>query len=280
MLRRDSIVGTLTVALALCVVCSVIVSGAAVGLRSRQEANRKLERQRNILAAAGLLEEEGVDVKSLYAERVTPRMFDFTEEKFVDASAEEIEEFDAEEIAEAKDTSIDLPEGDPAGIGRRENRTVVYLVNDSAGELDKLVLPVRGKGLWSTLYGFLAVEADGETIAGLTFYEHGETPGLGGEVDNERWKQQWPGKSIYGDDGEIAVEVVKGVAQDEAHQVDGLSGATITTRGVNNLVHFWLGEQGFGPLLQEVQAGEIETPAPSTVPPSTTAAASRTQTNA
>lgn len=259
MLRRDSIAGTLTVALVLCVVCSVVVSGAAVGLRSLQEANKEQERHRNILAAAGLLE-EGADVATLYEERVVPRMYDLKDSKFVDASAEEIAEFNPLAAAESPETSIDLEGDDPAGIGRRENQTIVYLIRDEQGKLSKVVLPVRGKGLWSTLYGFLAVESDGETVAGLTFYQHGETPGLGGEVDNQRWKEQWPGKEIYDAAGDVAVEVVKGTAHDAKTQVDGLSGATITTRGVNNLVHFWLGERGFAGLLKQLKQGDVSVP--------------------
>ena len=128
------------------------------------------------------------------------------------------------------------------------------------GELDKIILPIRGYGLWSTLYGFMALESDGNTIAGLGFYEHGETPGLGGEVDNPRWKSIWPGKLVY-QGNDVAIEVLKGAVRadsDQAQwQVDGLSGATLTTKGVDNLVKYWLGEQGFKPLLDNLRQGEV-----------------------
>ncbi|MGB0764601.1 MAG: NADH:ubiquinone reductase (Na(+)-transporting) subunit C, partial [Luminiphilus sp.] len=114
-------------------------------------------------------------------------------------------------------------------------------------------------GLWSTLYGFVALESDGNTIAGLGFYEHKETPGLGGEVDNPRWKNLWKGKQVYRD-GAVAISVVKGSVDqgsDAANwQVDGLSGATLTSRGVSNLVQYWLGEDGFEPYLRNLREGD------------------------
>ena len=98
---------------------------------------------------------------------------------------------------------------------------------------------------------------DGNSVLGLTFYEHAETPGLGGEVDNPRWKAQWPGKQIMDDGGNIKLHILKGKAeQPDAYTVDGLSGATLTTRGVDNLIHYWLGEHGFGPYLARIRAGE------------------------
>ncbi len=124
-----------------------------------------------------------------------------------------------------------------------------------------MILPVRGYGLWSTLYGFLALESDGNTIAGLGFYEHGETPGLGGEVDNPRWKAQWPGKEVY-EDGDPVIRLIKGSVDPNAanaeHKVDGLAGATLTSKGVTNLLQFWLGERGFKPFLDNLKSGEVQ----------------------
>ena len=141
---------------------------------------------------------------------------------------------------------------------RREDQALVYLVRDDAGGLDKIILPIRGYGLWSTMYGFMALESDGNTVAGLGFYEHGETPGLGGEIDNPNWKAIWPGKQVYEGD-QVAIQVLKGsvpMGSDEKQwQVDGLSGATLTTKGVDKLVRYWLGEQGFKPLLENLRRG-------------------------
>ena len=148
---------------------------------------------------------------------------------------------------------------DIARLGRRENYSQVYLVQSPQGEIEKVILPIRGAGLWSTLYGFIALESDANTVAGLGFYEHGETPGLGGEVDNPRWIAHWPGKQVYRD-GDVALGLIKGSVDPSSPkarwQVDGLAGATLTARGVTNLVHFWLGENGFEPFLNNLKSGE------------------------
>jgi len=120
------------------------------------------------------------------------------------------------------------------------------------GELQAMIFPIEGKGLWSTLYGYIALAPDANTVVGITFYDHGETPGLGGEVDNPRWKSLWPGRKVFDERGNPVIQVKKGSAGPPAkdpHQVDGLSGATLTSRGVTALVQFWLGENGYGPYL-------------------------------
>jgi Na+-transporting NADH:ubiquinone oxidoreductase subunit C len=134
---------------------------------------------------------------------------------------------------------------DVAGIGGyREKYSMVYRIKDEQGNLVKYVFPIRGSGLWSVLKGFISLEKDLQTIAGITFYEHAETPGLGGEVDNPSWKNKWPDKKVYGEDGEVKIKVAKGAGSGE-YQVDGLSGATITSRGVSNMLEFWMGDSGF-----------------------------------
>ena len=100
------------------------------------------------------------------------------------------------------------------------------------------------------MQGYMALEPDLETVAGLTFYAHGETPGLGGEITNPRWKAKWPGKEIY-KDGEVELSVKKGAGSNDEYAVDALSGATITSNGVTNLVHFWMGENGYGPYIAQ-----------------------------
>jgi|TARA_R100000900_G_scaffold13099_1_gene11331 Na+-transporting NADH:ubiquinone oxidoreductase subunit C len=254
--KNDGIGKTLLVAFAICIVCSVVVSTAAVVLKPAQEANKTLDRKRNILAAAGMLE-PGRSVEEQFAQ-VQTRVIDLKTGEFTDQRNPE----NYEPVKAAKDPSqsIDLSqEEDIAGIGRRENYALVYLVEGSGGDLDKVILPVRGYGLWSTLYGFIALESDLNTIAGLGFYEHGETPGLGGEVDNPRWKALWPGKQVYRD-GEVEIELIKGSVEPDnpraEWRVDGLSGATLTSRGVTHLVQFWLGEQGYQPFLNNLKSGE------------------------
>lgn len=256
MSSHDSIGRIIRVAFALCIVCSVVVSTAAVVLKPAQEANKDLDRKRNILAAAGMLE-EGKTVDELFA-RIETHYVDLRSGEYADSVPAGYEQ-----RAASKDPSLstDLSEdADIAKIGRRADYAEVYLVRNASGDLDKVILPVHGYGLWSTLYGFIALESDANTIAGLGFYEHGETPGLGGEVDNPRWKSQWPGKQAYRD-GEVEIALAKGSVDssspDAKWRVDGLSGATLTSRGVTNLVHFWLGERGFGPYLDNLKTGSV-----------------------
>lgn len=254
MSSNDGIGKILGVALALCIVCSVIVSTAAVVLKPAQEANVSLDRKRNILQAAGMLE-EGRSVEEQFA---------VIEERFVDiASGQFTDAVDAgyDQRAASKDLNLSrsVPGEDIAKINRQAKVAQVYLVRGDAGDVEKVILPVHGYGLWSTLYGFLALESDGNTVAGLGFYDHGETPGLGGEVDNPRWKALWPGKQVYRD-GEVELSLLKGSVDSTSKsadwEVDGLAGATLTSRGVTNLISFWLGDNGFAPFLENLRKGE------------------------
>jgi Na+-transporting NADH:ubiquinone oxidoreductase subunit C len=253
---NDSIKKTLIVAFSLCIVCSVIVSTAAVVLKPAQEANKTLDRKRNILAAAGMLQ-EGVSVEDQF-QQVTARVVDMRTGRFADDV--DPDNFDQRKAAKDPAQSDRLTaEQDQAKISRREHYAIVYLVQDGSGEIDKVILPVHGYGLWSTLYGYVALESDGNTVAGLGFYEHAETPGLGGEVDNPRWKAFWPGKQVY-KDGQVELGLIKGSVDpgnaNAPWQVDGLAGATLTANGVTNLVQFWLGENGFQPFLNNLKTGE------------------------
>ena len=256
MSSNDSTTKTLIVAFSLSIVCAVFVSAAAVMLKPIQEVNKTLDRKRNILAAAGMLE-EGKSVEEQFSQ-VSTRVVDLRTGKFTDDI--EAQKYDQRKASKDPAMSKELSDDeDLAKVSRRENYSLVYMVEDDAGDIDKIILPIHGYGLWSTLYGFIALESDANTVAGLGFYEHGETPGLGGEVDNPRWKGIWPGKQVYRD-GDVALGLIKGSvnsASDNAPwQVDGLAGATLTARGVTNLVRFWLGENGFEPFLKNLNAGE------------------------
>ncbi|MDG2328266.1 MAG: Na(+)-translocating NADH-quinone reductase subunit C [Halioglobus sp.] len=256
MSSNDSIKKTLIVAFSLCIVCSVIVSTAAVMLKPAQQANQSLDRKRNILAAAGMLD-ENISIDEQFA-KMTPRVVDLRTGKFSDAV--DAEGYNERKAAKdpAQSDALSSSE-DIAKVFRREHYAVVYVANDTQGVVDKIILPIRGYGLWGTLYGFIALEGDASTVAGIGFYEHKETPGLGGEVDNPRWKGLWPGKQVY-KDGELEIAVVKGTVDPSApgadYQVDGMAGATLTTRGVSNLVQFWLGDNGFAPFLNNLKSGE------------------------
>ncbi|WP_068826309.1 Na(+)-translocating NADH-quinone reductase subunit C [Pseudomonas sp. BMS12] len=260
MANKESTVRTLTVAVLVCLVCSVFVAGAAVALKPTQLENRQLDKQRSILAIAGLGEAgmTAKQVKALFGERIQAKVVDLRNGTFSDAQNPAT--FDPLKAAKDPKLSEALSgEQDIASIKRREDFSTVYMVEQD-GQLQTLILPVRGYGLWSTLHGFIAVKGDLNTVVGFGFYQHGETPGLGGEVDNPKWKGLWVGKSLFDENGELAVEIIKGGVDPQSpkavHQVDALAGATLTSKGVNNLLHFWLGENGFGPFLAKLGKGE------------------------
>jgi len=261
-MSNDSIGKTVFVAGVLCLVCSVIVAGSAVLLKPIQTENRLLDKQKNILAAAGLLNERE-SVKTAF-EKIETRLVNVSEGRF--ATPEELSEigvtdvnlYDPRKAAKITGSNVMLSsEQDIASIKMRARYYPVYLHRDSTGKLDKIILPIHGYGLWSTLYGFVALKNDFNTVVGLGFYEHAETPGLGGEVDNPKWKALWPGKKIYDDQNNVSIALVKGNVDksrpEAVHQVDALSGATLTSHGVSNLTQFWLGKEGFGPFLEKLR---------------------------
>jgi Na+-transporting NADH:ubiquinone oxidoreductase subunit C len=258
--QKESTTRTLVVALLVCLVCSVFVAGAAVALKPTQVDNRLLDKQRSILAIAGLGDPgmSSAQVKEMFNGTISAKLVDLQTGKFSDAK--DPVTFDPLKASKDPQTSSVLPGNqDIASIKRLEHYSTVYVV-EKDGELDTLILPVRGYGLWSTLYGFIAVKGDLNTVVGMGFYQHGETPGLGGEVDNPKWTGQWPGKKLFDDSGDLAVQVVKGGVDPQSpraeHQVDGLAGATLTGNGVDHLLKFWLGQNGFGPFIANLRAGE------------------------
>jgi len=254
---NDSIKKTFGVAATLCVVCAIVVSSAAVLLREAQEANKLLDLKTNILASAGLLQ-AGVDVETQF-EQITTRIVDMETGRYADSDAVDAKTYDQRKASKDPALSVELSgEEDIAKIKRRAKYSVVYTVESEQG-IEKIILPIKGYGLWSTMYGFLALESDFQTVAGIGFYEHGETPGLGGEIDNPNWKASWIGKQAYSQ-GDLVLSVIKGRVDTERagseSQIDGLAGATLTTKGVDNLLKYWLGEQGFQPLISYLKSGE------------------------
>ncbi|HMO14436.1 MAG TPA: Na(+)-translocating NADH-quinone reductase subunit C [Pirellulaceae bacterium] len=270
-MSRDGIPNTIIVALCTCLVCSFLVSAAAIGLRDRQDRNRSLDIKSNIVSVAGFSSEEirdGGGVEEMFRKRIQPMIINLeTGEEAVEevmklfnfASADEAyskyDQFKASKapLSEGKANALKRSD-DIAGISNLEKYGFVYLLTDEAQNVKKYILPIRGRGLWSTLKGFIALDPDLQTVAGLTYYEHAETPGLGGEVDNPGWKKSWIGKKVYAaegklnDDGslpDVKLNVAKGTADNE-FSVDGLAGATITARGVSEMVQFWLNESGYG----------------------------------
>lgn len=257
MSNKESTSRTLKVALAVSLVSSVFVAGAAVSLKPLQTQNRLLDKQRSIAAIAGMGGRElpAAQVRALFGETIKARLVNLETGEFAD-------DFDAvtfDPLKAAKDPQLSSAlrgSDDIALIKRRERFTTVYMVEQD-GKLESLILPVRGYGLWSTLHGFMAVKGDLNTVVGFGFYQHAETPGLGGEVDNPNWKAMWPGKTLFDDSGKPVIQIVKGgvdpASPSAGHQVDALAGATLTSNGVDRLLQFWLGEQGFGPYLAKLR---------------------------
>jgi Na+-transporting NADH:ubiquinone oxidoreductase subunit C len=245
----DGIVKTVIVATALCFVCSMVVSFAAVNLKSIQEVNKAIDKQKNILQVAGVYH-EGIDVNKTFSS-FQPLVVDLNSGKFTDKFDPSI--FDDKKAAQDPLLSVSL-ENDPASIGRRTNYATIYLLKKDDGSLDKVILPIHGYGLWSTLYGFIALENNLNDIFGLQFYQHAETPGLGAEVDNPKWKSQWKGKKLNNENGELMIQVAK-TQKYKDHHIDALAGATLTSNGVDNLVKFWMGKDGFQKFLNNLKNG-------------------------
>lgn len=257
MSNKESTGRTLFVALAVSLVASVFVAGSAIALKPVQIENRLLDKQRSILAIAGLGEDKlsSAQVKDLFNSRIKARVIDLNSGEYKD----DLDPVTFDPLKAAKDpktSNVLKGSEDLALIKRREQFTTVYMV-EKDGQLESLILPIRGYGLWSTLHGFLAIKPDLNTVVGLGFYQHAETPGLGGEVDNPKWRGMWPGKTLFNEDGKPIVKIVKGgvdpSSPDAGHQVDALAGATLTSNGVDRLLQFWLGEQGFGPYLAKLR---------------------------
>jgi Na+-transporting NADH:ubiquinone oxidoreductase subunit C len=243
---RDSISNTLIVAIGLSLVCSIVVSSAAIVLKPVQIRNAELYRQQIILDVAGLME-PGADVDALF-ESIETRTVDIETGTYTDAG---------DPVA-----TVTIPgDLDTAGIAQRAAFMDVYLVRDG-DRVDQVILPVHGKGLWSTMLGYLAVAPDGNTIRGLRFYSHGETPGLGDQMDKESWRAQVVGKVIYDSSGEPEIHVIKGVVPDgisgAEHMLDGMAGATLTGNGITGLLQYWTGSHGFGPYLANFREGTTE----------------------
>lgn len=268
MLPKDSISNTFLVSIVLCVVCSLVVSAAAVNLRPLQKTNRELDIMKNVLEVSGLLDGKSVnrmsnnELTDLFESRIERRLVELSSGDFV---SDPDSDFDPNRARRDKDLQEPVRGSFSIGISNREPKTWVYLVKDEEGDrIERVILPIYGMGLWSTLFGFVSINSDLRTVAGLTFYDHAETPGLGGEVDNPAWKAKWPGRRIWETDSEptdsnLKIGVAKGAPSDSnaPYQVDGLSGATITSRGVDSMLKYWFSQEGFGNFLTETLASKV-----------------------
>ncbi len=268
-LGNDSLEKTIAIAVALCLVCAVLVSFAAVALKPLQIDNKAADMKKNILDVAGLLE-EGANINTAFAEKIEAKIVDLETGAYVENI--NADEYDQRKAAKDPAQSIAIPKDkDIAHIRVKAKYAKVFLVKDG-GKLKSIILPMHGYGLWSTLYGFLSLEADGQTVQSINFYDQQETPGLGGEVVNPNWRALWKGKKVYAESeqhsadkgsiseasvGEPALSLIKGAVDTtrpgSQYQVDGLAGATLTSTGVTNLVRYWMGDEGFAPYLKKVR---------------------------
>lgn len=226
-LPNDSPAKALGVALLVALACAFVVSVTAVTLRPLQKANRLADSAAHMLE---LLETLGAGIPDT-------RLVDLSTGAYVSRDP---------------GTRTELPDNrDLAGLGSREDVATVFELRDG-GLLRLVILPVRGAGYQSVLKGYLALKADLNTVAALTFYEQDETLGMGARVEDDAWQALWPGKQITDAEGVIRIKVVKGAGAG-VHEVDGISGATRTGNGVTNLLQFWLGPDGYGPYLDRLK---------------------------
>lgn len=257
MSSKESFGKTLGVVVSVCLVCSIVVAGAAIGLRPQKEANALLDKQTNILDAAGMLEKAGSDVVGTFNKFVEPKVWDLDSGQFTDTFHGATDPALYDQYKSVRKDGI-RPANDFAKLIRRPNKVSVYYVKDESGKVQSIVLPINGSGLWNMMYAFLAVAPDGNTIQSLVYYDHKETPGLGGEIQNPQWKATWPGKKLFDASGNVAIKIVKGGAKKgDAHGIDALSGATLTSQGVEKSLQYWLGENGYGPFLTKVRNGSL-----------------------
>jgi len=253
-LSNDSLEKTINVALALCLVCAVLVSISFVALRPLQIHNKGLDMKKNILDVAGLLDED-TDIDQAFRERIESKVVDLKTGEYVDNI--NVDDYDQRKAAKDPAQNEAIPaDKDIASIRFKAKYTKIYFVKNG-DQLQSIILPINGYGLWSTMYGFLALEPDARTVQSINLYDQAETPGLGGEVVNPNWRALWKGKKVYTDTGDVALTLVKGSVDesraDAVYKVDGLAGATLTSRGVSNLIQYWMGPEGFATYLNKIR---------------------------
>ena len=259
--RLDSTRYTVLFATAVSIVCALLVSAAAVGLRDRQEANALLYKQKNVLLAAGLVKPgeapSTAEINAIFERRIRVRAVDLQTGQVLPEGQFDVANYEPRRARNDPVQSRAVAPND-AQIARLPKIGKVFQVTGSDGKVEQLVLPIEGMGMWGTLYGLLSMDRDGNTVRGLTFYEQKETPGLGGEISNPQWQALWVGRKAYDANWTPQLAVIKGQAGPPAqdpHRVDGLSGATITSNGVTRVVRFWLSADGYAPYLKNVRSG-------------------------
>jgi Na+-transporting NADH:ubiquinone oxidoreductase subunit C len=266
MQAKDTPLRALLTVLVTAVVCSTIVSASVVLLRPVQLNNQLLERSGDVMQLTGLL-----PTADAVQDEQMLKLFRSLDARVVDIDGAAFEPsidpytFDARKAAGNPELSVAIaPAKDLAKLGRRSRYQVAYLVWRD-GALDRMILPVRGAGMWSMLHGYVALESDLSTLAGVIFYEQNETPGLGDQNTRDYWQNQWRGKRLFDETGAMLFHVAEGpVTPGSAaadFQVDALTGATVTANAVTALMRYWFGPDGYAPLLQRLREQPPERPA-------------------
>jgi len=254
---KDSPKNALLVVLVTALVCSSLVSAAVVLLRPIQLNNQLLEQSRNIMLLTGLLVEgdelDDDEMLELY-KSVDRRIINISDAVFdetIDPNT-----FNKRKAVNDSELGVQIPAGmDLASLGRRSRFAPVYM---------GVILPVRGAGMWSMLYGYIALDSDLNTIAGMTFYEQNETPGLGDQITHGHWLEQWQGRRVYDDQGQLRFRVSEGAVADgsatSGFEVDAISGATVTGNAVTGMMHYWFGPHGYQDFLTALREQPPERP--------------------
>jgi len=250
-MERNSPTYTLLFTLAVCAVCSVLVAGTYEILGAKQASDAVVLRMLDILRLTGLAElDEALERDEIRArfEAIRPRAVDMKTRRFdpqVDARLH-----DQREATNDPQTSREAPPND-AGVRRIPDHAVVYERLGETGELDQMLLPIHGQGYGGHLFGFLALGPDLKTVRDIFFYEHQETPGLGARIDEPRWRDSWVGRRVFDASGNVALRLVADAGPPETapYHVDAVTRATVTTTGVQTMLDFWMGPNGFGPFL-------------------------------
>ena len=258
-MNKDSPAKALLVVLSVALVCSLLVSITVVTLRPVQYRNQLIEQSRKIMDLTGLIEPGEILSEAAMKEAVGQldmRLLDIDQGKF--SSVMDPADFDPRAARSDPELSVAIPDSDDlAGLGRRESFAVIYLIWQGAN-VDRIILPVYGQGMWSTLYGYIALEADLNTIAAMTFYEQAETAGLGDQVQSREWLGKWRGRKIYSDAGSVRFRVASSVvapdSPEASYEVDVMTGATITGDAVTRLIRYWFGPQGYAPFIESLKA--------------------------
>lgn len=249
--NKDSVLGTFAVIIAFCLVCSVLVSSAVVALAPFQKAAIANDKQVNVLKVSGFTMEG--TVAQTYQKRIQAKLLDLNTGDFIQGDADN---YNFASIAKDPKVAVAIdPSVDTAKIRTRAPYMPVYLSVDDNGNVVRYILPFYGQALWSTVYGYLSIQPDGNTVAAITFYQHGETPGLGGEIDNPLWQAKWVGKKLFDKDGQYKLTIVK-MPVDKNFDIDALSGATLTGRGVDESIKYWM-NVAYKPFLLKLQSGSV-----------------------